>query len=76
MFAMLRAVARFNRDNDDPIRSVLCPGLGTGIGCMSPENAAQQMALAYRNFLSPPESVDWEMAQLRELMIYGGSDSA
>ena len=32
--------------------SVLCPGLGTGVGGVSPENCAGQMAFAYKQFVS------------------------
>ena len=32
--------------------SVLCPGLGTGVGGVSPANCAGQMAFAYKQLLS------------------------
>ena len=32
--------------------SVVCPGLGTGVGGVSPENCAGQMAFAYKQLLS------------------------
>lgn len=46
--AALLAVQRRNRVAVSPIRSVLCPGLGTAIGRMPAGIAAQQMLLAYR----------------------------
>ena len=66
MSAMLRAVSDFNRRNVCPIGSVLCPGLGTATGRMMPDVAAYQMALAYRYFLNPPASIDWNYAWERD----------
>jgi O-acetyl-ADP-ribose deacetylase (regulator of RNase III) len=45
--AAIRAVKQHNVENEVPIRSVLCPGLCTAIGRMSPDLAARQMAAAY-----------------------------
>jgi O-acetyl-ADP-ribose deacetylase (regulator of RNase III) len=45
--ASLRAVKAFNRNAAKPIRSLLCPGLGTAVGKMSPERCAHQMHVAY-----------------------------
>lgn len=45
--AALIAVLAHDADNDGPIRSLLVPGLGTGIGEVTPERAARQMRLAY-----------------------------
>lgn len=46
--AVLRAVRDFNRTNpDSPIRSVLCPGLGTGEGRVPHDRCAWQMYCAY-----------------------------
>jgi O-acetyl-ADP-ribose deacetylase (regulator of RNase III) len=73
MFAMLRAVYRHNKTADAPIRSVACPGLGTGAGHVPFGEAARQMALAYRNFLNPPEYLSWTIADSRQSEIrYGG----
>lgn len=33
------------------IGKIFCPGLGTGIGCVEPTLAAQEMAMAYRKWL-------------------------
>ncbi len=47
--AILRAVRQHNRESDhQPIRSVLCPGLGTGEGRMPATRCARQMRHAYR----------------------------
>lgn len=59
MKAMLQAVADFNTNNPDPIRRVVCPGLGTATGRVPFEVAAAQMALAYRYFKNPPQQISW-----------------
>ena len=51
--AVIREVARFNKEQADRglanrINSVLCPGLGTGVGKMRPGVCARQMYFAYR----------------------------
>ena len=45
--AALIAVLRHNDETDTPIRSLLVPGFGTGVGKMPAERAAAQMRLAY-----------------------------
>ncbi|MBL9005170.1 MAG: macro domain-containing protein [Myxococcales bacterium] len=45
--AVLRTVKQHNRTAAQPIRSVLCPGLGTAVGRMPPKRCARQMAAAY-----------------------------
>ncbi len=46
--AMLRALDRHNSTtSDQPIRSIACPGLGTGEGQMPAERCARQMRYAY-----------------------------
>jgi O-acetyl-ADP-ribose deacetylase (regulator of RNase III) len=45
--AALIAVLTHNAGGGTPIRSLLVPGLGTGIGDVTPERAARQMRLAY-----------------------------
>jgi len=51
--AALLEVARFNAENGAPISSVVCPGLGTGIGGMAPNRCAVQMRMALKNVLEP-----------------------
>jgi O-acetyl-ADP-ribose deacetylase (regulator of RNase III) len=74
MWAMLLAVRKHNLSSDRPIRTVACPGLGTATGRVPAEEAARQMALAYRYFLSPPELISWPMAQDRQQAIRVGGD--
>jgi O-acetyl-ADP-ribose deacetylase (regulator of RNase III) len=45
--AALRCALAHNRTGAPPIRSLVCPGLGTAVGRMSPERCAHQMAVAY-----------------------------
>jgi len=49
------------------INIVACPGLGTGIGKMPYAEAAEQMAMAYKNFLNPPKYLDWNVIADRAL---------
>jgi O-acetyl-ADP-ribose deacetylase (regulator of RNase III) len=43
---LLQAVHDFNQENEGAIQSVAIPGLGTGVGKMSPNFTASQMAQA------------------------------
>jgi O-acetyl-ADP-ribose deacetylase (regulator of RNase III) len=51
--AILLTVQRHNERTDVPIRSLLCPGLGTGIGGLAPQRCAVQMRLAYKHVTAP-----------------------
>lgn len=52
--AILLAVSRFNAAATDArIDSIVCPGLGTGIGAMDYERCALQMRMAYRQLSEP-----------------------
>ncbi|MDC0833880.1 phage tail protein [Leptolyngbya valderiana BDU 20041] len=74
MWAMLVAVKRHNQREECKIQTIACPGLGTATGKMPCDRAAQQMALAYKNFLYPPESINWPYASLRQKAIGAGGD--
>lgn len=76
MKAMLIAVEQHNRervllqeagveDEDTVISSVVCPGLGTGVGEVLPEEAAKMMALALTHFRNPPKQINWFFATQR-----------
>ena len=52
MLAALNAVHQFNIENEDIIGSVAIPGLGTGIGRVSPMTAASQMHEAFQEFIA------------------------
>jgi O-acetyl-ADP-ribose deacetylase (regulator of RNase III) len=74
MWAMLLAVHRHNRQTEPRINTVACPGLGTGVGRMPFPEAARQMALAYRNFLSPPLQITVGFARERQQQVARGGD--
>lgn len=74
MWAMLLAVRRHNQARRFPIEVVACPGLGTATGRVPYEEAARQMALAYRNFLHPPQAITWNYAASRQSAVRFGGD--
>ena len=74
MQAMLLAVWHHNQKEAKKIRIIACPGLGTATGQMLPDRAAKQMALAYKNFLHPPETMNWPYARIRQNAIGAGGD--
>jgi O-acetyl-ADP-ribose deacetylase (regulator of RNase III) len=74
MWAMLLAVRKHNQSQLQPIRTIACPGLGTATGRVPVRRAAKQMALAYRNFLNPPSSIDWSLAMSRQQEVWFGGD--
>lgn len=74
MWAMLLAVRQHNQGSEQRIATVACPGLGTATGRVPYPEAARQMSLAYRNFISPPDSIDWRLAKNRQVHIrFGGN---
>ncbi len=70
MWAMLLAVRRHNKIGQQQIGSVVCPGLGTGIGQVPYTEAARQMAIAYDHFLYPPKVLNTFVAASRQLKIW------
>ena len=78
MRAMLLAVRDHNSCDGvyrEPIKTILCPGLGTGCGHMAPAEAARQMALAYRSIIDPiPDAITWAFADARQAEIGRGGD--
>lgn len=72
MWAMLLAVRQHNKNCDRTINSIVCPGLGTGIGRVPYAEAARQMALAYDHFLYPPKFINCFVAASRQLQIWEG----
>jgi O-acetyl-ADP-ribose deacetylase (regulator of RNase III) len=73
MRAMLLAIRQHNRTHQTKISSVVCPGLGTGIGGVPHPEAARQMAIAYDSFLYPPQKIDTFVAASRQLQIWEGA---
>jgi O-acetyl-ADP-ribose deacetylase (regulator of RNase III) len=74
MWAMLLAVRKHNKNNEQKILTVACPGLGTATGRVPVEEAARQMALAYRNYLYPPQLLSWPFARERQQAVRVGGD--
>ena len=74
MWAMLISVRRHNQATRGSIGVVACPGLGTKTGQVPYEEAAHQMALAYRNYLDPPRRLDWDVADQRQRDVHFGGD--
>lgn len=74
MWAMLLAVKRHNQQATQQIKSIACPGLGTGIGRVPYGEAARQMALAYDNFLYPPKYLNCIVAAERQLQLWEGGN--
>ena len=74
MWAMLLAVYQHNLTATKKIRSIACPGLGTATGQVPYDEAARQMAVAYRNFLNPPNYISWRYADERQNAIGRGGD--
>jgi O-acetyl-ADP-ribose deacetylase (regulator of RNase III) len=72
MWAMLLAVEQHNRHHPHKIATIACPGLGTGIGRVPPDEAARQMALAYDHFIYPPKFLNCFVAATRQLQIWEG----
>jgi O-acetyl-ADP-ribose deacetylase (regulator of RNase III) len=70
MWAMLLAVEQYNRHHDIQITTIACPGLGTGIGRIPPNESARQMALAYDHFIYPPKFLNCFVAASRQLQIW------
>lgn len=58
--AVLYAIADFNAAQTiKKINSLVCSGLGTGVGGMTPERCARQMAVAYADVLKQPKGLGW-----------------
>lgn len=74
MWALLLAVHHHNEQHAEKIRTVLCPGLGTGTGNVSFKEAARQMSLAYRHYLDPPATINWRYAMDRQSKVRSGGD--
>lgn len=59
--AILVAVKNFNKERDRPeIDSLVCCGLGTGIGQVSVNKCAGQMRAAYQVMKSPPRNLSYK----------------
>lgn len=71
MKALLLAVQRFNEENNNIIKVLVCSGLGTGAGQVPINKSAKDMAKAYNAFVYRPENITWEFAVSRYKFIKG-----
>jgi len=70
-FAMLTAIANYNKHNKVRIHKVLCPGMGTATGKMTAIEASRQMYTAYKNFHKPTSNMNWKNLTARHSEIIG-----
>ena len=70
--AALLCIYHHNRTSDAPIETVVFPAFGAGFGRVSEDEAARQMAVAWRLFLEPPYPPDWDRVTMREQLIKRG----
>ena len=68
-WAALLAVLAHNRAGGPRIDVVALPALGTGFGGVPFDEAARQMAAAYRHLLEPPHRLDWDFVVARHRAI-------
>src|SRR6185437_1551655 len=73
-WAALLAVEAHNNQHEQKIATIGMPAMGTGFGRMEFDEAAKQMAAAYRHALNPPRRLDWDHVIDREKAIcYDGA---
>jgi O-acetyl-ADP-ribose deacetylase (regulator of RNase III) len=68
-WAALLAVHVHNLASDVKIEVVALPAMGTGFGGVPFDEAARQMAAAYRHDLEPPHRLDWDFVADRQKSI-------
>ena len=69
-WAALLAVHAHNRVSERKIEVAVLPAMGTGFGGVPYDEAARQMAVAYRHFLEPPHRLDWDFVIERQKAIH------
>lgn len=68
-WASLLAVQAHNAAAGERIETVAFPAMGTGFGGVPFDEAARQMAAAYRHYLEPPHRIDWDFVIERQKAI-------
>lgn len=68
-FAAFVAIHHHNMKESRTIESVVLPAMGTGYGGVDFDEAARQMAVAYRHYLHPPGRPTWDTVIRREKAI-------
>ncbi|MFO0800657.1 MAG: macro domain-containing protein [Gemmataceae bacterium] len=73
-WAALLAVAAHNRTSPERMEVVAMPAMGTGFGGVPFDEAARQMAAAYRHLWEPPHRLDWDFVVERHRAVcYDGN---
>jgi len=63
-----------NISTEKKIETIAFPAMGTGFGGVSFDEAARQMAAAYRHYLNPPIRLDWDhVVERHKNIAYDGS---
>ncbi|MDG3005204.1 macro domain-containing protein [Paludisphaera mucosa] len=73
-WAAILAIHAHNRAADRKIEVAAFPAMGTGFGGVTFDEAARQMAAAYRHFLEPPHRLDWDFVVERQRAIQYDGD--
>lgn len=72
-WAALLAVQAYNNAHGHRIQTVALPAMGTGFGGVPFDEAARQMAVAWRNYLEPPHRLDWDfVVERHKAVCYDG----
>lgn len=69
-WAALLAIHAHNRQAERKIEVAAMPAMGTGFGGVAYDEAARQMAVAYRHYLEPPHRLDWDFVVERQKAIH------
>jgi O-acetyl-ADP-ribose deacetylase (regulator of RNase III) len=73
-WAALLAVQQHNQIDEQKIRTVAFPAMGTGFGGVPYTEAARQMAAAYRHYLEPPHRLNWDtVVERHKAICYDGN---
>ena len=72
-WSALLAVHAHNVASDRKIEVVAFPAMGTGFGGVPFDEAARQMAVAYRHYREPPHRLDWDfVVERHKAVCYDG----
>jgi O-acetyl-ADP-ribose deacetylase (regulator of RNase III) len=73
-WAALLAIHAHNVVSDAKIEVAALPAMGTGFGGVAYDEAARQMAVAFRHYLDPPHRLDWDFVAQRQKAIHYDGD--
>jgi O-acetyl-ADP-ribose deacetylase (regulator of RNase III) len=72
-WAALLTIHAHNLASDRKIEVVAFPAMGTGFGSVPFDEAARQMAAAYRHYREPPHRLDWDfVVERHKAVCYDG----